>query len=533
MPRAFALREDAPAPAPSASISHYDLDALVYAFGSLGSDVVRDVARASDGAKSALELLRALSSTGAVARELIQGDSEGGFHAGAIPDDVRDLIFGYLSPKDAARAACACREFRVLVRGWRRNARRLDLPRMDGVLDDVRGVKRAIESVGSIIRAYPNLSAVNFKRLGETLRKACEDDERAADALGGVLTAIAANNASGSIDEIDFTGCGEWLEAHAVVELAERCRDLFPDLASLSLARAKRLEGDGLAAAMRMCGSSIRELRLTGCVKLDEGAIMRAIDIVPGLRTLDLTGCLGLRRLTLEARDAPKLEQLKAVNCSLEKFVLRRASRDSHLKVVNVADCSALRFVQVQSESMETLSVAGCRSLETFNVAAPRCETLLVNKCASLREVTEVMNVVTMTIPSVKVLKLDSCKSLTTNGFAQLLDMCSGSLVELSAEGCLSVARASVSSPNLLRCALSGCSRLEVARVSSEKCRSFIARSCKALTEVRFDRGAYELEELDVRNSSALRRIAGARQSHIRRVDVQGCSGSLDISAQS
>ena len=325
MPRAFALREDAPAPAPSASISHYDLDALVHAFGSLGSDVVRDVARASDGAKSALELLRALSSTGAVARELIQGDSEGGFHAGAIPDDVRDLIFGYLSPKDAARAACACREFRVLVRGWRRNARRLDLPRMDGVLDDVRGVKRAIESVGSIIRAYPNLSAVNFKRLGETLRKACEDDERAADALGGVLTAIAANNASGSINEIDFTGCGEWLEAHAVVELAERCRDLFPDLASLSLARAKRLEGDGLAAAMRMCGSSIRELRLTGCVKLDEVAIMRAIEIVPGLRTLDLTGCLGLRRLTLEARDAPKLEQLKAVNCSLEKFVLRRA----------------------------------------------------------------------------------------------------------------------------------------------------------------------------------------------------------------
>lgn len=533
MPRAFALRDAPPASAPSPhALARAELDALVDAFDELGRELVLDVARACVDAKTTLESLHSLSPARLQASFPTPSTScASGFLGGTLPDDVRDEIFRYLSPRDAARAACACREFRALVGGWRRNARRLDLPRMDAVRRGTGevGGRRVVLSVGAMIRAYPNVETVSFKRLGETLRREAESDDEAVVSLSSCLTAIAANNASRSIAEIDFSGCGEWMPSYAVVDVAERCRDLFPSLSSLALARAKTLGGDALASALRICGPSLRELRLIGCVKLDEDAVMRALELAPGLRSLDLTGCLALKRLALEARDVPRLEKLKAVNCAaMESCVVRRANREGALKSLNVADCVALRTFQVQSETLETLNVAGCRSLETFNAHAPRCETLLLNKCASLRHVTEEMHAVAMKMPSVRTLTLDSCKSLTTNGFARLLDMC-GSLVALSAEGCLSVDRAVIASPSLLRCCVSGCPNLEVVRVSSTKCRVFVARACKSLAEVRFERCAYELDVFDVGNSSSLRRVVGVRRPRVRLIDVNGCFGGLEF----
>lgn len=250
----------------------------------------------------------------------------------------------------------------------------------------------------------------------------------------------------------------------------------------------------------------------------------RALEHARGLRAIDLTGCLGLKQLRLDAYDVPRLERFKAVNCaSMTMCSIRRTlGTATALKSINVADCVTLRTLQVQSSSIETLNAAGCRALETLNVYAPKCETLLLNKCASLRGLTEEMNTVRTNASAVRVLVLDSCKNLTSSAFADVINMCSESLTELSAEGCFMIDYADVRAPNLERCALSGCTKLEVVRVSSAKCRVFHARACKSLTEIRFENGAYELDTFDVRNAASLKRIVGIR-CPAPKTDVSGC----------
>ena len=111
-----------------------------------------------------------------------------------------------------------------------------------------------------------------------------------------------------------------------------------------------------------------------------------ALDLARDLRALDVTGCWGVKRLVVAAVDAPRLETLKAVNCtSVTALSIRRAAGSNALKTVNAAECAALREFQVQSESVKTLNAAGCRTLETFNAYAPKCETLALNRCATLR----------------------------------------------------------------------------------------------------------------------------------------------------
>jgi hypothetical protein len=139
------------------------------------------------------------------------------------------------------------------------------------------------------------------------------------------------------------------------------------------------------------------------------------------------------------------------------------------------------------------------------------------------------MNTVRTTLPSIKTLKLDSCKVLTSSGFADILNMCGSSLVDLSAEGCFSVERAYIPSPHLLHCALSGCPALQVVRICSANCREFVARACKALTEVRFESGTYDLETFIVRNSGTLKRVFGIRRHRVRNLDVEGCGSSLEF----
>jgi len=111
-----------------------------------------------------------------------------------------------------------------------------------------------------------------------------------------------------------------------------------------------------------------------------------------------------------------------------------------------------------------------------------------------------------------------------------LLNMCAGTLIELSAEGCFNVERVSCASTKLERCAVSGCGALQVVRLSSAKCKRFIARACKTLTEVRFENGSsYDMELFDVRNSAAIKRVVGLRRARVRRIDALGCPSDLDF----
>ena len=71
------------------------------------------------------------------------------------------------------------------------------------------------------------------------------------------------------------------------------------------------------------------------------------------------------------------------------------------------------------------------------------------------------------------------------------------------------VERALVAAPRLERCVLSGCSALEIVRISGAECRAFVARACRSLTEVRFERGTRALDVFDARNS-ALRRVVAS-----------------------
>ena len=184
----------------------------------------------------------------------------------------------------------------------------------------------------------------------------------------------------------------------------------------------------------------------------------------------------------------------------------------------------------MQSESVKTLNVAGCRTLETFNAYAPKCETLALNRCATLRAATTEMNTVRTNISGVRALTLDGCKRLTSSGFANLLDQCASTLERLSAEGCFAVERALVAAPRLERCDLSGCLALEIVRISGAECRAFVARACRSLTEVRFERGTRALDVFDARNS-ALRRVVGVDRRRARVVDVEGCPPSVEFIA--
>jgi len=524
---AFAFRSDVLPDVGSGALAAVDITALIDAFAGLDAEVVRDVARQCEGVKDAIALLRGLCpERPPVAHDVAHGHAFGD----VLPDDVRDVIFKSLSARDAAVLACTCKEFRALVASWRRDARRIAPPANARARTTIETFASDVVRLGGMIRAYPNVSAVSFRKMGETLKPPADSAEDDWERLSNVLTAVAANNASQSIESIDFEGCGEWLSEYGVVAIAERCREIFPALTSIAWTRARALRSSGLSRALAPYGDTLRELKLVGCVSLDEKAIYGALDVARCLRVLDVTGCSGVKRLVLGAHVATRLERLKAVNCkSMTNFSIRRTSDSSALNAVNVADCGSLRELQVQSGSVETISAAGCKALETFNAYAPKCETLLMNKCASLRAVTEEMNTVRSKLPAVKTLKLDSCKVLTSSGFADILNMCGGSLVELSAEGCFSIERAFISSPHLVRCALSGCPALQVARISSANCREFVARACKTLTEVRFESGTYDLGTFDVRNSGTLKRVVGVRRHRVRNLDVDGCGSSLEF----
>lgn len=51
----------------------------------------------------------------------------------------------------------------------------------------------------------------------------------------------------------------------------------------------------------------------------------------------------------------------------------------------------------------------------------------------------EEMNIVCLKLFVVKMFKFDSCKVLTSSGFVDIFNMCGGSFVEFSAEGCFSI----------------------------------------------------------------------------------------------
>ena len=157
------------------------------------------------------------------------------------------------------------------------------------------------------------------------------------------------------------------MSEYAIGELTESCVEMFPSLSSLAWPRARALTGRGVSRALTACGSTLRELTLAGCASLTEEDVKTALDLARGLRALDVTGCWGVKRLVVAAVDAPRLETLKAVNCtSVTTLSIRRAAGSNALKTVNAAECAALREFQVQSESVKTLNAAGCRTLETF-----------------------------------------------------------------------------------------------------------------------------------------------------------------------
>jgi len=529
---AFALKPDAEDDGP-------DVDALIDAFRTaLACDVIRDVASASASTTEAFEslLLLTADATPTTVKTSRDGAQDAQYDAfgGNLPDDVRDLIFARLSARDAAMLACTCREFRALVGTWRRNAKNLDLPRANSPVRANADVGMYYASrVGSMMRAYPNVQRVSFKKLAKALKPPVEadgDDEDNSRALVAILMAISANNASHSVEAIDFDGCGEWLSEFDVVHVVEICVEGFPHLSSLAWPRARRLTGKGLSRMLTLCGDFIRELRLPGCVSLDEDAIKLALDAARGVRVLDVTGCSGLKQLRLDAHEGARLEIIKAVNCTtMTTCIIRRTAGSNALRTINVADCAALRTLQVQSNSVETLNAAGCRAMETFNCFAPQCETLLLNRCAAFRAMTDEINTVRTKLTSIRTLTLDSCKSLTSSGFDDLLRMCASTLEELSAEGCFSIDRAVITAPNLVKCTFSGSFALQNVRVSSTKCASFVARACKDLTEVRFERGAPALDAFDVRNSNNLRRVIGVRDRRLKRKDITGCPASIEF----
>lgn len=516
--RPFTLRASSPEPC-SRGLSEEDIRVLIDAFARrLDPNLVRDVAASCDDVERALKNLNDMAPAPvARAREPAHRQVFGG----NVPDDVRDVIFRSLSKRDAGALACTCREFRALVSTWRANARRATFPRGSDVA-----------RVGAMMRSYPNVEEVSFRKLGETLKpRAGEDEEVAVRRLSRALAAAAANNPKETVRAIDFDGCGGWLSEYAIVELTESCVEMFPSLTSLAWPRARALTGRGVSRALTACRSTLRALTLAGCASLTEEDVKTALDLARDLRALDVTGCWGVKRLVVAAVDAPRLETLKAVNCtSVTTLSIRRAAGLNALKTVNAADCVALREFQVQSESVKTLNAAGCRTLETFNAYAPKCETLALNKCATLRAATTEMNTVRTNISGVRALTLDGCQRLTSSGFANLLDQCASTLERLSAEGCFAVERALVAAPRLERCVLSGCSALEIVRISGAECRAFVARACRSLTEVRFERGTRALDVFDARNS-ALRRVVGVDRRRARVVDVEGCAPSVEFIA--
>jgi hypothetical protein len=537
--RPFTLRASSPPEPSSRGVSEDDVRALIDAFDRrLDAELVRDVAASCDRVERALEHLHAMAPAPS---PRVVAPAHPQVFGGTIPDDVRDVIFRSLSARDAGALACTCREFRALVTTWRADARRLVFPRpttstsTTGRGRDGANQHRVLSShVGAMTRAYPYVEEVSFRKLGETLAPSADEDEDvAARRLASALVAVSANNPSHTVRSIDFDGCGEWLSEHAVVELTELCVEAFPSLSAVAWPRARALTGRGASRALASCGSTLRELTLAGCASLTEEDVKTALDLARGLRALDVTGCWGVRRLVLAAVDAPRLETLKAVNCkSMTTLSIRRAAGSRALKRVNCAECVALREFLVQSESVESLNAAGCRALETFVAYAPACETLALNKCASLRDVTTEAHTVRTTLSAVRALTLDGCKQLTTSGFERLLDACAATLTRLSAEGCFAVERARVVSPRLEHCALSGCSALQVVRISGADCRAFVARACRALAEVRFESGTRALDVFDARNSSALRRVVGVDERRARVANVEGCAPSVEFIAR-
>ena len=529
MARGFTFR-DAAASTPTET---FDVDALVEMFAStLDPDLIRDVARGSVDASSALDALLSLSqqqqsNSFETSTSTHRRPMETQYFGGNLPDDVRDVIFSRLSAKDAAVLACTCREFNALVESWRSRATNLDLPK-----PSASGKWSDAERVASMLRAYPNAKRISFKKLGRALKPSAEEDADDWLKLKRVLAAAArGNDSSKSVEAIDFEGVAEWLTEFSVVEIGEFCRESFPSLTSLSLPRARALTGKGLSRLLQSCGETLRELKLVGCVSLDDDSIRLLLDSARGLRSIDLTGCSGIKQLKVEAQDAPNLERFKAVNCaSMTTCSIRRTAASNALKSINLADCSSLRSLQVQSGSVELVNAAGCKSMDILNIFAPRCETLLLNKCASLRGLTEEINTCRTNLSSLAFLTLDSCKVFTSSGFADLLNMCAGTLIELSAEGCFSIERVSCASTKLERCAVSGCVALQVVRLSSANCKRFVARACKTLTEVRFENGSsYNMELFDVRNSAALKRVVGVKRARVRRIDASGCPSDLDF----
>ena len=243
-----------------------------------------------------------------------------------------------------------------------------------------------------------------------------------------------------------------------------------PHVASADL-EALDLSGCPQLAAPRLECLSLRVLDLSACTALRAESVQAQVDASPKLRTLRLSGCRGLRELSLASPSivtlhacwcthlrtvtlqCPALQSLHTYGCgklaqadvragSPTRFELQKcgavddallaaltaAPRAARLELLNLTDCKALRAPRLVCARLRTLHLYNCLSLSALTLYCPALELLNLTHCAELAAID-------LSCPKLATLLCAGCKRLPDAAMVHAIRTC-GALRTVDTKAC-------------------------------------------------------------------------------------------------
>lgn len=268
---------------------------------------------------------------------------------------------------------------------------------------------------------------------------------------------------------------------------------ILPGLQSLSLHHHKknRVNQVNIAASidnLSLWSSSLQRLELKSISTVDTGGsslgfiskltalrVLQLDDVRPALKTENIVGCTGLRRLTLKGKHATPAIQL------------------------DVSSCSMLQELVCTDYSIQGLDVSGLKVLRVLHCSHNSLLELDVSKCSALTSL------------------------MCSNNFLTSLDLTSCSIIEVL--GCsfnTPLTKLHVSGCALLR--VLTCDRCSITELDVSSCPALQKLHCRGLNASSLDvKACSDLRSLHADGSTALRAFDAAGLCRLSRLTLTDC----------
>lgn len=302
-----------------------------------------------------------------------------------------------------------------------------------------------------------------------------------------------------------------------------------PKLHELDLSSCHKLSDAGIRSAAASC-SLLASLDLSFCSCISDETLREIAFACPNICVLDASYC---PNISFEMVRLPMLIDLKLHNC--EGITSASVSAISHsrmLEALQLDNCTLLTSVSLDLPHLQRISLVHCRKFLDLNLRSPLLSYVKVSNCSLLNRISIVSNALKKLVlqkqeglanlllkcqnlqevdlsdcesltssvceifsngggcPSLKLLILDNCESLTT------VKLNSYSLASLSLVGCRSVHALDISCPNLIKINLDGCDHLKAASLSPVGLENLNLGICPKLSVLRIEAPNMSILEL-------------------------------------